>query len=206
MPQCARKSPRPGRTLHRSHGSTRRRRPGCPPATLCRTGSETAASAPAWPSRRALVGASESFPELPGSRQSPGLGSFERTPNQGSFPPPVLPGFLGPMSPSDACRARLPDGAVASRLAARQVSRVASPRVRTCCAPYPGERDDRHMSVRLVALVGLRLVSGDSALAFTLSGPAQASLALRPARLLTRPRRASVPRASMGRSPSPSPG
>jgi hypothetical protein len=58
--------------------------------------------------RRALVGASESFQELPGSRQSPHLGSFKRTPNQGSFPPPALPGFLGTMSPSDACRARPP--------------------------------------------------------------------------------------------------
>ena len=77
-------------------------------ATPCHRGSGTAASAPAWPSRRALVGASESFQELPGSRQSPHLGSFERTPNQGSFPPPALPGFTGRMSPSDACRARLP--------------------------------------------------------------------------------------------------
>jgi hypothetical protein len=67
-----------------------------------------AASAPAWPSRRALVGASEFFQELPGSRQSPHLSSLKRTPNQGSFPPPALPGFFGRMSPSDACQARLP--------------------------------------------------------------------------------------------------
>ena len=51
-------------------------------------------------------------PDLVGSCQAhanpPLLGSFEHTPNQGSFPPPALPGFLGNMSPSDACRARLP--------------------------------------------------------------------------------------------------
>ena len=29
-------------------------------------------------------------------------------PNQGSFPPPALPGFLGRMSPSDVCQARFP--------------------------------------------------------------------------------------------------
>src|SRR5229473_2679449 len=32
-----------------------------------------------------------------------------------------------------------------------------SSRVRTCCAPYPGEQDNRHMSVHLVVLDGLRL-------------------------------------------------
>ena len=44
------------------------------------------------------------------------------------------------------------------------------------------------MSVHLVVLVGLRPMRGDSALAFNLSRPAQASLALRPARLLTCPK------------------
>ena len=29
-------------------------------------------------------------------------------PNQGSFPPPALPGFIGRMSPSDVCRTRFP--------------------------------------------------------------------------------------------------
>src|SRR2546422_8354631 len=110
------------------------------------------------------------------------------------------------MSPSDACRALLPRSRGQVALAARQVSRVASHRVSTCCAHYPGEQDGLHMSVHLVALVGLRLMRGDSALAFNLSRPAQASLALQPAHLLTRPRRVSVPRASMDWSPSPSSG
>ena len=74
-----------------------------------------AAPAPAWPSRRALVGAFESFQGLPGSRQSPHLSSLKRTPNQGSFPPPALPGFSRHMSPSDACRARLPMEALPGR-------------------------------------------------------------------------------------------
>jgi hypothetical protein len=74
----------------------------------------------------------------------------------------------------------------------------------TCRAHYPGEQDDLRMSVGPVALDGLRPMRGDSALAFNLSRPAQASLALRPAHLLARPKRVSVPRASTGRSPSPS--
>ena len=90
--------------------------------------------------------------------------------------------------------------------AARQASRVASHRVRTCCAHYPGEPSDLHVSVYPIARDGLRPMRGDSALAFNLSGPAQASLALRPVRSLTRPRRISVPEASTVRSPSPSPG
>src|ERR687898_409056 len=90
--------------------------------------------------------------------------------------------------------------------AARQASRVASHRVRTCCAHYPGEPSDRPASVDPIARGGLRLLRGDSALAFNLSGPAQASLALRPVRSLTRPRRISVPEASTARSPSPTPG
>jgi len=39
--------------------------------------------------------------ELPGG-QSPLLGSVRSTQNQGPFPPPALPGFLGIMGPSDA--------------------------------------------------------------------------------------------------------
>src|SRR5439155_27028816 len=90
--------------------------------------------------------------------------------------------------------------------AARQASRVASQRVRTCRAHYPGERSDLTASVDPIAPGGLRPMRGDSALAFNLSGPAQASLALRPVRSLTRPGRISVPEASTARSPSPSPG
>jgi len=62
-----------------------------------------------------------------------------------------------------------------------------SPRVRTCCAHYPGEQDDPHRSVPQVILGGLRPSLGDSALALAVSRPARASLTLRPVRSLTRP-------------------
>ena len=68
----------------------------------------------------------------------------------------------------------------------RQASRVASPRVRTCCAHYPGEPVDLHLSVHLVDRSGLRPWRGDSALASDFSRLARASLALRPVRLRTR--------------------
>src|SRR5262245_17535694 len=90
--------------------------------------------------------------------------------------------------------------------AAPQASRVASHRVRTCCAHYPREQGDLPAPVDPIAPSGLRLMRGDSALASKLSGPAQASLALRPVRSLTRPRRISVPEAPTARSPSPPPG
>jgi hypothetical protein len=40
--------------------------------------------------------------EFLGSRQSPLLDPFRSTQNQGPFPRPALPGFLGTMDPSDA--------------------------------------------------------------------------------------------------------
>ena len=49
-----------------------------------------------------------SFGSCQAHANPPLLGSSKRTPNQGSFPPPALPGFIGTMGPSDACRARPP--------------------------------------------------------------------------------------------------
>src|SRR5262249_60342505 len=66
-PGWRRGSRRPPPPHRRSHGSTHKRGPGCLRATPCHTKSESAVLAPAWPSCRALVGASESVPELPGS-------------------------------------------------------------------------------------------------------------------------------------------
>src|SRR3972149_740011 len=58
-------------------------------------------------------------PEVRGGCQAhanpPPLGSSERTPNQGPFPPLALPSFLGTMGPSDACRAHPPKGLVPGR-------------------------------------------------------------------------------------------
>src|SRR5229473_1787206 len=172
----------------------------------CARDARTNRSAPAWPSRRALVGASGSFRELLGSRQSPSPRLVRARPEPGPLPSTgvtQLPRYYGPLRrlprPS-------PKGLVPGLPAARQASRVASHRVRTCYAHYPGEPSDLHVSVYPIAHDGLRPMRGDSALAFNLSGPAQASLALRPVRSLTRPRRISVPEASTGRSPFPPPG
>ena len=72
---------------------------GCLLATPCRTRSGTAASAPAWPSHRALVGASESFPELPGSRQSPLLSSLRAHPEPGPLSSPGITRVLRSYGP-----------------------------------------------------------------------------------------------------------
>jgi hypothetical protein len=50
----------------------------------------------------------QTLSELSDSPQSPLRSSFEHTLNQGPFPRPALPGFIGRMGPSDACHARLP--------------------------------------------------------------------------------------------------
>ena len=62
------------------------------------------------------------------------------------------------MGPSDSCWTRLPIGGVATVALAAQTGLPCckSPRVRTCCAHYPGEQDDLHMSVHQVVLGGLR--------------------------------------------------
>src|SRR5712692_9281277 len=179
---------------------------GCLHATPCRTGHGTAGLDPAWPSRTAPVGASGGSRGLLGSRQSPSPRLVGTHPEPGPLPSTgvtQLPRYYGPLRrlprPS-------PKGLVPGLPAARQASRVASHRVRTCYAHYPGEPSDLHVSVYPIAHDGLRPMRGDSALAFNLSGPAQASLALRPVRSLIRPKRISVPEASTGRSPFPPPG
>ena len=150
---------------------------------------------------------SESCRELPGSRQSPSPRLVRAHPEPGPLPSTGVTRLPRYYEPLRRLPRPTPCRAVArSPRQRRQASRVASPRVRTCCAHYPGEQSDLRLSVHPVALGGLRPWRGDSALASDLSRLAQASLALRPVRLLTRPRRASVPGASTARSPSPSPG
>src|SRR2546425_13340475 len=100
-----------------------------------------------------------------------------------------------------------PDGTVAR--CPRQPDRPPVLRITACVrvAPTtPASRSTFACRSVLVDLDGLRLLRGDSAPAFNLSRPAQASLALRPVHSLARPKRTFVPGASMGRSPSPSPG
>ena len=50
----------------------------------------------------------DSFGSCQAHANPPLLSSSKRTSNQGSFPPPALPGFISTVSPSDSCRARLP--------------------------------------------------------------------------------------------------
>ena len=68
------------------------------------------------PPRRLLLGLHvqrslerpDSFGSCQAHANPPLLSSFKRTSNQGSFPPPALPGFCSTVSPSDTCRARFP--------------------------------------------------------------------------------------------------
>ena len=68
------------------------------------------------PPRRLLLGLyvqrslerPDSFGSCQAHANPPLLSSSKRASNQGSFPPPALPGFNSTMSPSDSCRTRLP--------------------------------------------------------------------------------------------------
>jgi hypothetical protein len=71
--------------------------------------------------------------------------------------------------------------AVAPHRAPLQISRVSSLSLRTCCANYPG-RFLRQLRLSVPENIGLHRYLGGSTSASILSGPAQASLALRPAR------------------------
>jgi len=100
-------------------------------------------SAPAWPSRRAPVGASGSFRGLLGSRQSPSPRLVRARPEPGPLPSTgvtQLPRYYGPLRRLPRPSPRRDRYRVAP--AARQASRVASHRVRTCYAHYPGESSD----------------------------------------------------------------
>ena len=106
----------------------------------------------------------------------------------GSFPPPALPGFNGRMTLSDSrqCR-RLEASLKAATLAPNgspPITRITLP---TCRAHYPGGSSG--CSCRLLPRSrGLPQMAGGSAPALSLSRPAQASHALRPAGSLSCPR------------------
>ncbi len=153
---------------------------------------------PLEPSKR--VGSCQAHANLPL------LGSFGRTPNQGPFPPPALPGFRGTMSPSDACRTRPSLGPLATSSA----SATGLP----CCQfppayvlrPLPrraGRRSSVGASHRpqrpssMERRLGARIRPFEACSGFT-------RVAART--LADPPKRAGVPGASMARSPSPSPG
>jgi len=85
-----------------------------------------------------------------------------------------------------------------------RVSHVAQDTLLTCCPHSPLPRwIGIGGSVTSPFRFGLPRILGGSASTTVLSGPAQGSLALRPARSLQPYRLTSVPRASAGRSPCP---
>ena len=106
----------------------------------------------------------------------------------GTFPPPELPGLASTTSLSDSRRRRHPMSAFeVATLAATGLPRYPD---RLPDVPCPLPRWTRRVRVSMLPRPhGLPLISGGSASTPPLSRPAQASLALRPARLLNRPRR-----------------
>ncbi len=107
----------------------------------------------------------------------------------GSFAPPALPGINARTTLSDsrqACRAFHDIGvAISDQSGSPPITRITFP---TCRAHYPGGSSG--CSCRLLPRsCSLPQMAGGSASALSLSRPAQASLKLRPAGSLSRPRR-----------------
>ncbi len=126
---------------------------------------------------------------LPGSspitRSSPSSSALQKS---GSFPPPELPGFIGTTSLSDSRSGRRLEATLRPLPSPQRVSPVARITFPACRAHYPGGPD--RCSRRLLPHpCGLPRYAGGSASASSLSRPAQASLILRPAGSLDRPRR-----------------
>ena len=104
---------------------------------------------------------------------------------QGDFPPSALPDFIGNIPLSDSrpgqnllflLRATTPHPG--------RVSHVAQVTFLTCHPHYPGRPEQTFVTVSCLFRFGLPRILGGSASTTFLSGPAQGSLALRPARLL----------------------
>src|SRR5271169_4065460 len=108
----------------------------------------------------------------------------------GSFPPPALPDINGRMTLSDPPPAPSPCGDVeAATLVPNGYPPITRSAFPTCRAQYPDGPKRVHVSVASPLHTGLPRFSGGSASITSLSGPAQASHALRPVGLLSRPRR-----------------
>ena len=103
----------------------------------------------------------------------------------GPFPPPTLPGFNGRMTLSDSRHGRRLEATLRplARDGPPPITRTTFP---TCRAHYPGGSSG--CACRLLPRSrGLPQMAGGSASALSLSRPAQASHALRPAGSLSRP-------------------
>src|SRR6202047_4446462 len=115
----------------------------------------------------------------------------------GPFPQPALPGFNGHTTPSDSRHGRRLRDVEAATLACDGSPPITRTTFPTCRAHYPGGSSG--CACRLLPRSrGLPQMAGGSASALSLSRPAQASLRLRPAGLLSRLKRP----LSRGSSPS----
>jgi hypothetical protein len=118
-------------------------------------------------------------------RQSPRLLSFESAPEVRGLPSILFPGFQRYYAPL-----RLPPGPApeallqVATLHPGRVSRVAQDTFPTCHPHYPGGSESVHASIASSSRIGLPRILGGSASTTFLSGPAQGSRSLRPARLL----------------------
>ena len=120
----------------------------------------------------------------------------------GSFPPPALPGFNGRMTLSDSRQSR--------RLSAMLrplpslttgLPRLLASSFRRAAPTTPADRAGAHVDY-FPASHGLPQMAGGSASALSLSRPAQASHALRPAGSLSRPKATFVTRLQPAQLPA----
>src|SRR6267378_222443 len=106
----------------------------------------------------------------------------------GPFAPPALPGLNAPTTLSDSRHGRRLRDVEAATLALDGPPPITRTTFPTCRAHYPGGPSG--CACRLLPRsYSLPQMAGGSASALSLSRPAQASLTLRPAGLLSRPRR-----------------
>ena len=180
-------------------GPTHRRVAGCPRGKSCRRAGRSGRQAPPSPYGTAFSEGSGSLSVLPGSSPitftSPSSKAHQKS---GPFAPPALPGLNAPTTLSDSRHEPSPVATLrplpSPRDGSPPITRTTFP---TCRAHYPGGSSG--CACRLLPRSrGLPQMAGGSASALSLSRPAQASLTLRPAGLLSRLRRP----LSRGSSPS----
>ena len=120
----------------------------------------------------------------------------------GSFPRPELPGFSGTMALSDSRRSRRPKSASRPLPSPRRGSPVCPHHLSDVPCPIPRWTATGASAGYLPVARGLPRSIGGSASTTSLSRPAQASLALRPAGLLSRPMATFVTRLRPGQLPN----
>ena len=190
--RCAAPFRRPLRLPRRSGVPPARLPPIRPLATPCRSTNRIESSGIPSLSHVAPSGVSERYPELLGFHQSP-CPCLLVAPlsNQGPFPPPALPGFSGTPGlsatpPAQAGPRGFPVGACAPPTGLPVL--LLSPSCTHAATTTPAEPVGARVA-RFPTAVSLPRISGGSASALPVSRPARRSLALRPARSLSRPRR-----------------